>query len=57
MGEVYESEDRELSLRVALKTVRPELMADSGTLRRFKREVLLSRAVSHPNVCRVFDLG
>jgi eukaryotic-like serine/threonine-protein kinase len=24
---------------------------------RFRREILLARKVTHPNVCRIFDLG
>jgi tetratricopeptide (TPR) repeat protein/TolB-like protein len=57
MGEVYEAEDRELGERVALKTVRPEIAGQEGVLERFKREVHLARKVTHPNVCRLFDLG
>jgi len=57
MGEVYEAEDRELGERVALKTVRPEIAGQEGVLDRFKREVHLARKVTHPNVCRLFDLG
>ena len=55
MGEVYEAWDEWLRLRVALKTVRPELLSDPGALDRFKRELLVARRVSHENVCRVFD--
>jgi serine/threonine protein kinase/Tfp pilus assembly protein PilF len=57
MGEVYEAEDLELHERVALKTVRPEVAADSRAIDRFKREIQLARRVTHPNVCRIFDLG
>jgi tetratricopeptide (TPR) repeat protein len=57
MGEVYEADDRELGERVALKTVRPEIGSQEGALDRFKREVHLARKVTHPNVCRLFDLG
>ena len=56
MGEVYEADDRELEQRVALKTVRPELSSDADTVARFRREIQLSRQVTHPNVCRIFDL-
>jgi len=56
MGEVYEAEDVELHERVALKSIRSELLHDARVLERFKREVLLSRKVTHPNVCRIFDL-
>jgi serine/threonine protein kinase/tetratricopeptide (TPR) repeat protein len=56
MGEVYEAEDIELRERVALKSIRTELLNDGKSLDRFKREVHLSRKVTHPNVCRIFDL-
>lgn len=57
MGEVYEVEDQELDERVALKVIRQETPFDSGVLDRLRREVQLARRVTHPNVCRVFDLG
>ncbi len=56
MGEVYEAEDIELHERVALKTIRPDLLSDVRTLDRFKREVHLAKSVTHPNICRIFDL-
>lgn len=57
MGEVYEVEDLELGERVALKVIRQESAFDSGVFERLRREVQLARRVTHPNVCRVFDLG
>ena len=57
MGEVYEAEDLELRERVALKTLLPAIAHDGRMIARFKQEILLSRRVSHPNVCRVFDLA
>jgi hypothetical protein len=56
MGEVYESEDQELRERVAVKVIRPEILAQPNAVARFKREVHLARKVTHPNVCRIFDL-
>jgi Tol biopolymer transport system component/tRNA A-37 threonylcarbamoyl transferase component Bud32 len=56
MGEVYEADDLELRERVALKTVLAEDHEDSVAGRRFRREVQLARKVTHPNVCRVFDV-
>jgi serine/threonine protein kinase len=56
MGEVYEAEDQELHSRVALKTVLASFAADDTALERLKREVLLGRRVSHPNVCRTHEL-
>ncbi len=58
MGEVYEVEDLRVSgERVALKILLPEMAADEGHLERFGREMQLARRVTHPNVCRMFDLG
>lgn len=56
MGEVYEAEDLELRERVALKSIRGELLHDEKSLERFKREVHLARQVTHPNVCRIYEL-
>ncbi len=56
MGEVYEAEDLELRGRVALKTVRSEIASNPQVMARFKQEIQLARKVTHPNVCRVFDV-
>ena len=56
MGEVYEAEDQELRQQVALKTISAHT-ADGAATDRFKREIALARVVTHPNVCRIFDLG
>ena len=55
MGDVWEAEDVELGAVVALKTLRAA--RDERSLERFRREILLARRVTHPNVCRIFDLG
>jgi tetratricopeptide (TPR) repeat protein len=56
MGEVFEAYDRALGEVVALKSIRPELADDPGILQRFRWEVQRARSVSHPNVCRVYEL-
>ncbi len=56
MGEVYEAEDLELGGRVALKAIRRRAALDDRLLAMFKREIQLARLVTHPNVCRIFDL-
>jgi len=53
MGVVYEAEDRMLRARVAVKVL---LGAVPEAEERIRREVLLARAVAHPNVCRVYEL-
>lgn len=57
MGEVYEAQDLELGARVALKRIRPDVVSDPRAIERFKREIHLARRVTHPNVCRIFDVG
>ena len=58
MGMVYRAFDRKLGEMVALKTLRPELVAaDSTTLERFKQEIRLARRITHRNVVRTHDLG
>jgi tetratricopeptide (TPR) repeat protein/TolB-like protein len=56
IGEVYEAADSELEEQVAIKVLRPEIARDPEVLHRFKREIQLARRVTHPSVCRTFDL-
>jgi len=56
MGEVYHAHDSKLDQEVALKFL-PEAAADQSLLDRFHAEVRIARQVSHPNVCRVYDMG
>ena len=56
MGEVYEATDLTLQERIALKTVRSEIARDESAIEQFMREVHLARKVTHPNVCRIFDV-
>ena len=57
MGEVYRAEDLTLSQIVAIKFLPDSLSQDASALARFHSEVRIARQVSHPNVCRVFDIG
>ena len=57
MGEVYRVEDLKLGQAVALKFLPKRLAQNSETLARFHKEVRLARKVTHPHVCRVFDIG
>lgn len=56
MGEVYEAKDLKLQGTVALKTIRPEVAQNMKVVGRFLREIHLARRVTHPNVCRIFDV-
>ena len=56
MGQVYKAVDLELRQEIAIKAIRREIADAPGVLSRFKREVNVARKVTHPNVCRTFDL-
>jgi tetratricopeptide (TPR) repeat protein len=61
MGVVYQAWDAELGVAVALKVIRPEVLQDPGSAgeveKRFKRELVLARQVTHKHVVRIHDLG
>ena len=57
MGEVYEAHDLLLNEQVALKTLRGDLAGDETLLPRFHQEISITRRVTHPNVCRIFEVG
>ncbi|HEY1895887.1 MAG TPA: protein kinase [Terracidiphilus sp.] len=56
MGAVYEAWDLELQEVLALKTIRPEIASEPSVIERFKEEVRQAHQITHPNVCRVYDL-
>ena len=57
MGEVYPADDLTLNQPVALKFLPDELAQNELALKRFRSEVRVARQISHPNVCRVYDIG
>ena len=57
MGEVYRADDLKLGHTVALKFLPKDLAKDPQRLEYFHSEVRLTRQISHPNVCRVYDIG
>ena len=57
MGEVYRADDTKLGHAVALKFLPRRGVADATNLDRLRAEVRLGRQVSHPNVCRIYDIG
>ena len=57
MGEVYRADDLKLSQPVALKFLPEHVARDRDMLARFHKEVRIARQISHPNICRVFDIG
>src|SRR5205085_3582975 len=56
MGEVYRADDLKLGQSIALKFLPAALVDEPDRLARFHHEVRIARQVSHPNVCRVYDL-
>ncbi len=57
MGEVYRASDQRLGQTVALKFLPETFAQDPAMLARFYNEVRIARQITHPNVCRVFDIG
>ena len=57
MGEVYRADDLKLGHTVALKFLPKDFAKDPQRLDYFYTEVRLTRQISHPNVCRVYDIG
>lgn len=57
MGQVYRAMQTHLRRPVALKTIVSDLADDPQILQRFRREVKLLCALSHPHIVPVFDSG
>jgi len=57
MGEVYRADDMTLGQPVALKFLPEHLTFNKSSLDRMYNELRVARSVSHPNVCRVHDIG
>jgi eukaryotic-like serine/threonine-protein kinase len=57
MGEVYEARDARLGRRVAVKVIRADVASAPDRRKRFEREARAVAALSHPNICAVFDVG
>src|SRR5438874_4599902 len=52
MSSVWLAEDSELGRRVAVKTLAP-----TADRQRFEREARAAAALSHPNICSLYDYG
>lgn len=57
MGVVYRARQIGLDREVAIKTIRPELLASEGARRRFRREIVTVAKLSHPGIVPVYASG
>jgi serine/threonine protein kinase len=57
MGELYKARDTRLNRLVAIKILPPEFSNNPEFRTRFSREAQALAALSHPNICSVFDVG
>ena len=56
-GAVYAATQLNLQRRVALKVLRPDLIATDESRARFRREAEMAQRLEHPNTVRLFDFG
>jgi Tol biopolymer transport system component/predicted Ser/Thr protein kinase len=57
MGEVYRARDTRLDRIVAVKVLPAHLIANDASRARFEREARAISALSHPNICALYDVG
>jgi serine/threonine protein kinase len=56
MGHVHQARDLDFGVEIALKIIRPENSQNPEAHARFHREVRIAHRITHPNVCRTYDL-
>src|SRR5262245_22324732 len=57
MGEVYKARDTRLGRDVAVKVLAGALTVSPQAIERFQREARAVAALSHPNICTIYDVG
>jgi serine/threonine-protein kinase len=55
MGEVWQAEDTELRVPVAVKLLPSMLARDESAVENLRREALISRQLTHDNICRLYS--
>ncbi|MBI4861492.1 MAG: serine/threonine protein kinase, partial [Candidatus Riflebacteria bacterium] len=56
-GTVFKAQQENLNRVVALKVLHPGFGRQAALVKRFKREILTTAALSHPNLVKVYDAG
>ncbi len=56
MGDVFVAENQAIGMRVAVKVLKPQLLANPEFRQRFQYEAQAVGAIEHPNVARFLDL-
>ena len=57
MGDVWRARDQVLDRVVAVKVMRPDMMAESVFAQRFREEAQLTAGLSHANIATLYDFG
>lgn len=57
MGEVFRAHDSRLGRDVAIKVLSSRISSDPSSKKRFLREARALSAISHSNICSLFDIG
>ena len=57
MSKVFRAQDSILDREVAIKILNDDYSKDEQRMHQFEREALITAAISHPHVVRVFTVG
>jgi eukaryotic-like serine/threonine-protein kinase len=57
MGRVYEAEHVNINKKLAIKVLRPEVVADPATVARFRQEARSASSIGHENIIEIEDFA